>query len=244
MTINIRKSHMIKAVELVLLVAIFALLLWSQPWSNNNSKETRKITVTGESVIKAEPDEFTFSPYFELKGSDQEALKAELTKKANEAVDAIKNLGVDDKDIKLDASSYERWYYKADEEGVLNIYLEIAVSDSELVQKVQDYLLTTVAKGQLTPRATFSESKQNELDNQAVDQAIDDAKTKAELQAKKFDARLGKVLEVSQQQDSIFPIAYDSIEISAESRDVSASLPVLSGQNEYRQSVTVTYELR
>lgn len=242
MTINLSAKNVAKTLQFVLLVSILGILLWSNPLK---SSDTRKITVTGESVIKAEPDEFVFNPYFELKGADKDALKAELTEQTSEVVAALKELGVEDKDMKLDASSYDRWYWPEGEDGVLNATLRINVSDKELVQKIQNYLLTTEAIGQLTPQATFSEAKKKELDNQAVEQAIDDAKAKAELQAKKFEAKVGKVLEVSQQQNSIFPISYGSADLSVSGQAEDAlSLPVLSGENEYRQTVTVIYELK
>jgi uncharacterized protein YggE len=245
MKIKVTSINMIKVLEISLLVSIFALLLWSKPWGGNSATETRTITVTGEAVIKAEPDEFVFNPYFELKGTDQEALKVQLAVQTDTVVSALKDLGVDEKDLKLDASSYDRWYWRDNEEGVLNAYLQINVVGSELVQKVQDYLLTTDAKGQLTPQATFSEAKKKELDSQAVEKAIEDAKSKAELQAKLLSAKLGNALEVNQQQESLFPVAYGGAEMDVSvSIESSPSLPVLSGETDYRQTVTVTYELR
>ncbi len=245
MTFNVSSKQLFSGLQFALLILIVGLLLWSKPWVSANGQESRKITVTGESTIKAEPDEFMFNPYFELQGSDQEDIKSKLTAQTNETVTKLKELGVEEKDIKLDASSYDRWYLDEGEEGILNAYLQISVRDSELVQKVQDYLLTTPAKGQLTPQASFSESKKKELDNRAVEQAIEDAKSKATLQAKKFDAKVGKVLEVNQKQDSVFPVAYGGRERDATvSVQEATSLPVLSGENEYSQSVTVTYELQ
>lgn len=178
MTINLSARQLLKAVEFLLLLAILGLLIWSQPWQST-SGETRKITVTGESTIEASPDEYLFSPYFEEKGTDQEAMKNSLTEQANDAVDAIKELGVAEERIKLDVSSFDRWFWDDGEEGVLTASLQVTVLDKDLAQQVQDYLLDTEATGQLTPRASFSDDKRKELDNQAVALAIDDAKAKA-----------------------------------------------------------------
>jgi uncharacterized protein YggE len=247
MTVNITAAKLRQCVQFALLVAIFGLLLWSQPWdSSSNSAETRTITVSGEATIEAEPDTFTFNPYFEQEGTDQDALKEALSVQANEAVEKLKELGVEDSDIKLDVSSYDYWYWDEDEEGRLSAYITIEIPAGDLVQEVQDYLLTTDAKGQLSPRASFSEEKRKNLDAQAVELASADAKSKAAVQASLFDAELGDVVTVSQGRDSIFgypePVALESREASLDM--ASSSIPVLPGEQEYKQTVTVVYELQ
>lgn len=247
MTVNITSAKLFKCLQMGLLVVILGLILWSKPWdSGTSSTTTRKITVAGEATISAEPDEFEFSPYYEEKGTDQEALKEKLTQKSNETVDKLKELGVEDKDIKLDVSSYDYWYWQEDEEGVLNAYITITIQDGDLVQQVQDYLLTTDAKGQLTPRASFSKEKRKQLDAQAVEEASTEARAKAEAQAKLFGAKLGDVIEVNQQRDSIFGYSVDAVTLESSDLSVSsaASLPVLQGEQDYSQTVSVVYELQ
>jgi uncharacterized protein YggE len=246
MTINFSSKQLLEVIQTLLIVIILGMLVWSKPWDQQSSSQTRKITVSGQATIEAEPDEYTFSPYFQKTGSDREALKTELTKSTNEAVAKLKELGVEEKDIKVDASSYEYWYNENGSQSPMTFSLQISVSSKELVQKVQDYLLTLDLEGQLTPQATFSEDKRKELDKQAIEKASDDAKSKADAQAKLLGTKLGKVIEVSQGSESIFPIAYDA-KLSAgmaESDASRSSMPVLPGQNEYTQTVSVTYELK
>ncbi len=235
-------KNFVSVLQLALLVIITGLLVWSAPWSDSNIKEARTITVTGDTTIEATPEEFRFSFYFEKKGDDEETLKTELTEMANQSVSALKDLGVDESDIKLDASSYDNWYFESGEDGVLRVNLTVTVSDNELSQEVQDYILSTDAKGQLSPQAVFSEDQKKRLDEQAVEEASQEALKKAEKQAELFNAKLGKVIEIQQGQDSIFnPVPFAvGLDATAE----SASLPVLPGQNDYRQSVTVKYELK
>ena len=247
MTISVTPGRLYKVVVVVLLSAILGLVLWSQPWNTSSSTaDKRQITVTGSATIDAVPDEFTFTPYYQETGSDKEALQADLLEKANGVVDKLKELGVPEEKISLDASSYDRWYWQEDEEGVLSVSITVKIADEELVQAVQDYLLTTGAEGQITPRASFSDAKQKELDAQAVEQASADAKQKAEAQAAQFDAKLGSVISVQQGRDSIFE-GYSTIGINELSLDSSASsrtLPVLPGEEEYQQTVHVVYELK
>lgn len=243
MTIKISANKLMHLLQLGLLLVIVGLLVWAQVSDTDSSEETRKITVTGETTMEATPDEFTFYPRFEKQGSDKNALRDELVNDANKAVDAIKALGVPEQDIALDASSYDQWYWMDGEEGMLNITLTITTKDGDLAQKIQDYLITTDAEGQISPQATFSTEKKKELDKQAVEQAITDAKNKAQAQADLLGEELGGVLEVSQSRDSLF-MNYGAAELSVREDVQTQSLPVLPGQNDYMQSVVVTYELR
>lgn len=248
MTVNITAAKLRQCAQFALLVAIFGLLLWSQPWdsSNNSNAETRTITVSGEATIEAEPDEFAFNPYFEQEGTDRDVLKESLSTQANEVVDKLKELGVQESDIKLDVSSYDNWYWDEGEEGTLSAYITVTVKAGDLVQEVQDYLYSTDAKGQISPRASFSNDTRKQLDAQAVEQASNDAKAKAEAQAALFDAKLGDVVSVNQGSDSIFgyPEPYAAIESLDSAASLRSSVPVLPGEQEYRQTVTVVYELQ
>lgn len=246
MTINISADKIMRQLQFVVLLAILGLLLWSKPWDTTAStaSEQRTITVNGEAVIEAVPDEFVFYPYLEKTGTDRDALRSELTQQANVVVDQIKALGVDENSIRLDASAYDRWYWEENEEGTMTVSLTVTLDSKETAQQVQDYLLTLDnLRGQLTPQASFSESKQKELETQAVEAASKDARARAEAQAVLFDAKLGDVVTVEQGNDFGYPVfALDSAvgeEISAKT-----SLPVLPGEDEYRQTVIVTYELK
>ena len=244
MVIKVTSKQLFEAAQTVLIVAIFGLLLWMQPWAQSSSDATRKVSVTGSATVEAEPDEYTFSPYFEETGTDKEALKKSLTDKANAAVAKIKELGVADKDIKVDASSYEYWYNSEEKGTPMMVYLTISVDDKDMAQKIQDYLLTTTATGQLTPAASFSEEKSKELKKQTIDKATEDARQQAEAQAKLRGAKLGKVIEVSQSDSGAYPILYDAKAAESSTMSSGASLTVMPGENEYSNQVTVTYELK
>ncbi len=249
MTVNITLDKVLKWVQFAMLIAVLGLLLWLQPWKGNTASDaTRKITVAGEATIKAEPDEYLFTPYFEAKGTEQEALKKDLNDKANVAVKKLKELGIEDSKIKVDSSSYDYWFFEPGQEGSLTVTLQVTVSDKAKAQEVQDYFTTLDLKGQLTPQATFSKSKQKELEAQATDEASKDAKSKAEKQATLVGAKIGKVIEVSQGSMGGYPMPLmttaDSATMSRDAKLEVSSLPVMAGENEFSWSVSVTYELK
>jgi uncharacterized protein YggE len=245
MTINLTPAKIVRAIELFLLLSIFILLLWSAPWQSGAS-EQRKVTVTGEASVEAEPDEYMFSPYFEVSGTDKDAVKARLTKQTNDAIEGLKKLGVEEKDMKLDLSSFDYWLPSDVKNTPLTASLQIKVRDKDLAQQVQNLLFELDIKGRLTPSVAFSEDKKKALDAEVVEKALQDAKMKAESQVATVGGKLGKVLQFSK-SDSVFPIAYGT-DMAVESRSGSAgreSAPdLLPGQNTYTQAVVVIYELK
>lgn len=247
MTINLTTSKVLKIVEFILLISILGLLIWSQPWNSSSSSTSKTISITGEATIESEPDEYVFMPYYEGSGTDQVAVQEELNVKATEVTNTLKELGVEEKNIKLQSGAYESWYPDESGKATTTVSLEVKVSDKDLSQEVQDYLTSTGAKGQISPQGSFSEAKTKELDKQASELASADAREKAEAQASQFGAKVGDVITIEQGNnfDIEYPQPITMRSGTAEATDVSvSSLPVLTGQNSYSKSVSVTYELQ
>ena len=240
------KFDVFKSLQIVLLVAILVLTAWSQPWDTADSSQKRTISIEGTATIDAEPNEYTFYPYFEIQGTDSAATE-ELNTKGNTIVDGLKALGVEDAQITLNANSYDYGFYFSEPEdgqSTLNVVVEVASKD--LAQQVQDFLQEQGAKGSISPQGAFSTAKQNELETMATEQASEDARTKAEAQAALFGAKLGDVVSINSSQfGGAFPLLERAdASISLESESFSASLPIQQGTNEYSLTVSVIYELQ
>src|SRR5690242_3717437 len=78
---------------------VVAIVLW-KPWQANVKASDRTVSVTGDSTITAEPDEYTFSPSYDFTDANKDTALANLAKKSDEIVSALKNLGVADSKIK------------------------------------------------------------------------------------------------------------------------------------------------
>lgn len=235
-----------RVVSAVLLVALTVCIFLWKPWASS-SATTRKITITGEATVKGTPDEYQLSPYFEFTGDAAKA-KIDAAALATTTSAKLKELGVKDSEISSNTSSYDKYLYTSSSNSTepnLTLTYTITVVSKETAQKVQDYFLTTAAKGQLSPQATFSQAKRKELEAQARQNAIDDAKEKAGKSADQVGAKVGKVVSISDGGGMISPIALSAEGGSA--RDVastSASIPIQSGQNDFTTTVEVVYELR
>lgn len=222
------------------------LYLW-QPW-NVSPADARKITVTGESTIQSEPDEFQFNPTYNITSDTKDGAIQEATDKSTEVVAELKKLGVEDKDIKINGYSNNwYWYYDEDDKNHTSVNITVTINDKDQAQEVQDYLLTTEPEGQITPWPTFSESKSKELETQARAEAVADAKSKAQASADELEIRVGKVISVNEGNGfGDYPIAYaeNDIAVGLESVEVSRSIPIQPGEDEFRYSVTVVFELK
>ncbi len=235
----------------ILLVTVGVMTFVWRPWEG--SRATRTITVIGEADVKATPDEFLFTPYYERTGSDAAKLKTELDTFGNKLLDDVVKLGITKDNITLTSTSYGQ----ASDGGTAatepampggksvqptaTLSVTITAPSKELAQKIQNYLGSTDAKGQLTAQAVFSKEKRKELENQARDKATDDAKTKASETAAKLGVSVGKVKEVkdSVRSGSIFPMNASGV-----AEDSKSSLPVTPGRDSVSVNLEIVFELK
>lgn len=229
-------------------VIIVMLLLW-KPWEARISADSRTVKVTGETTLKAEPDEYVFYPNYQFKAADKATALDQANKKNEELVAKLKGLGVDSSKIKTNTNGYEDTKYlpsgqpTEDPSYVYTLVVTVTVGNKDLAQKIQDYLDTTSPIGSVSPQATFSSAKRKQLESQARDAATEDARTKAEQNAKNLGFKVGAVKEVSDGQGfDVMPLTSGRGEIALDSRmAVSASPSLQPGENEINYSVTVTY---
>lgn len=245
---KLRFSLDLRVLVIVLLIIIAGMLALWRPWSGTNAN-TRTIEVVGETTMTAKPDEFVFYPAYEFKNSDKAAALAELDKKSDEITAKLKELGVPESGIKTTSGGYGRAAIAmpTPEKDTSTYTLSLAVAVNEgLVQKVQDYLVTTAPTGSVSPQAGFSDAKRKELENEARTKAVKDAKAKADQTAKELGFKVGKVKSVSDGRDfSVSPAEAVGRGRSAEvSPDSQTSLGVHPGENKLPYSVTVVYFIR
>lgn len=233
---------------IVLLVVIACMLAIWKPWTSTGASD-RTVTVTGEAKLTAEPDEYTFSPSYEFKNANKDVALADLTKKSDEVVKKLKELGVADSKIKTNADGYDYYNYYFDttaDEFTYTLRPTVSVNNKTLAQKVQDYLVTTSPSGQVSPQAGFSTAKQKELEGKARDEATKDARAKADQSAKNLGFKVSKVKSISDGANfgGITPYLMEGAELSVSSDAKAPSLAVQPGENDLTYSVTVIYFIR
>ncbi len=227
-----------------LLGAVIVLLigLW-RPWQGSTAN-SRRVTVSGTSTVKATPDEYTFNPSWEFKGNDKTATMKQTTDKSAAVVAELKKIGVADKDIKTNTGGWGGYYYYDSALGqhIYTLTVTATVANRELAQKVQDYLVTTEPTGQVSPQATFSDALRKKLEQQGRTEATKEARAKADQMATDLGFKVGKVISIA--DDDQFGGMYLA-QGSGLSGDVQpTSLAVQPGQNELTYTVKVVYAIR
>jgi len=240
----------LRLVCLLLVIALLACLALWRPWTSAASSDSRTIEVTGEATLKAAPDEYKFNPNYQFDSETKAAALADLTKKSNEVIAGLKQLGIKDSMIKSNSNGYENQSSPEFGGGKVsyNLQLTITVDDESLVQKVQDYLVTTSPTGPVSPNATFSETTRKSLERKGRTAATADARKKADQSAQELDFKVQKVKSISdtsQNAPDIYPVTKQGIaEDVAPTQIAQPSIGVQSGQNELTYIVTVVYYIK
>ena len=235
---------------LLLLVVIAVMLVIWRPWQMASA---RTITVLGEATIQHAPDSFVFSPRFEA------ADMKKVTVLGNDAVAALKKLGVQSSELKTDVNAGQTFpqpqplSQKSGGTSAINqpapivqsasYDINITVHDKALAQKVADYLATTTASGQLTPLGQFQIATRSKLDIQARTLASSDARTKAEAMVSKLGGHVGRLVSVSENGYNVMPMM-EGKGASIPDSAASAGPVVEPGTDDVNYNLTVVFELK
>ncbi len=216
------------------------------------------ITITGHGEVTAIPDTGSFNFSVIEMGKTVTLAEDTASKKVNAIIDAIKAMGIDDKDIKTTSyNSYPKYEYQ-------NVVCGIGAVCSQSKQVLTGYEVSQVvsvkihktidAGAVLTKVGTLGAQNISELDfviddmtavnALARDKAIADAKTKAEALGKSLGIHLSKIINFSESGEETPPIYYGKT-MNAES--VGLSVPttpqIPTGENTIVSNVTITYEI-
>ncbi len=232
----------------LLLVIIAMLALW-QPWAG----DARTIKVTGEATVERDTDQFTFNPMYQGRGATAEAATAGAARQGNAAVAKLKELGVPGDRIKTDSNNFGQAKPAVDmvlprpreSDGYTSTYsISFSVTDKSLVQKVTDYLSTSGATGSVTPMASLSDDALKKVKLDAREEAVADARTKAEATAKGLGAKLGSVRSVTESRGGgvmPFPEGRPAV---MDSSAAKATPEALTGKQKVTLALEVEFTLR
>jgi uncharacterized protein YggE len=213
----------------------------TQSTSDQNSAATG-ISVTGQGTISVQPDVANIQ--FGVQTTNANAGKARTDNDAamTKVKAAVNTLGVADADIQTtNYSIYPQ--YNADGQTVtgftVNNTVSIKVKD---LKKLGDIISAAVSAGANNSYGiSFDVSDRTGAYNQALAQAMDKAKARANLMAKELDVSLGRVMTVSESSGStgvVYPMADKGMVASG-----ASSTPVSAGQMDITASVSVVYEI-
>ena len=226
----------------VVLGAIVALQLPSsaQVSPSSGTPSQRSVTVTGTATIKASPDEAVVSLGVQTQANTAQGALSDNAAKMTKVLAALADQGIAKADIGTSYVSLSPTYgqngqqitgYQAQNE------IDVTIHDLSKVGPVIDAAVGAGAN--LSNGITFQLSDQNQGENQALTDAVKNARDKAEALAAAGNASLGDVLTI-QEGTPVYPITYDRF---AAAGAASAPTPIEPPTIQTQVTVTVTWAL-
>jgi uncharacterized protein YggE len=197
------------------------------------------VTVTGEATIAVAPD--TAMMRIGVSSQDKTAREASETnaKQMTAVLNAIKGAGVGDRDIQTSRLSLQP-QYDPNKGGTARLtgfqasnQVTVRIRDIDKLPSILDRAISAGANEM--SGIEFVVSEQSKLLDQARDDAIADARRKAELYAKAAGAKLGHVVSITEEGSAPPPRPMQAMRAGA--------VPIAPGEQTLRAMVTVSYEL-
>ena len=248
-------------VSIVGVLAILALFLFAMTWATVEGMghvkigETPTITVSGTGKASTPPTIAQVSFTVEERAASEQEAQTAATKKTNAALAALKQMGIDDKDIKTTGYQIYPQYETPDcKPGVpcaqstkISSYqvsqsVDVKVRDTNKAGEVLKALGTAGVQNVSGPNFTVDEP--TAVQAEARGKAIEDARQKAQLLANQLGVRLGTVVSFSENGGGAMPIFNQMMSKGASADSVAPAPSLPQGENETTSQVSITYEIR
>lgn len=197
------------------------------------------VTVTGESMIAVAPDTAAIRIGVTSQGKTAREASEANAKRMTSVLAAIKDSGIADRDVQTSRLSLQP-QYDPNKSGTARLLgfqvtnqVTIKIHDIDKLPTILDRAIAAGANEM--SGIEFIVSEQSKLLDQARDDAIADARRKAELYARAAGAKLGHVLSIIEEGSSPPPRPMQAMR--------SGAVPVAPGEQMLRASVSVSYEL-
>jgi len=230
----------------LVLLAVYVLPLNKINWGKVAWMPGETVTVIGEGKSVEKNQIASYTAGVEAVNDKKETAVAEVNQKVEALIKAAKDFGIKDEDIQtqnLSVYQGEEMYY---DNGVqksrkgqwrVNNSVEITLRNIDEAGKLADMLTSSGATNVWGPNFRMDDT--NKMETALFDEAMKNAKEKAEAVAKSSGRKLGKVLSVTEGGTSnVYPIMY------ATKDAMGGGASVEPGSSTVSKSVTVVFELK
>ena len=209
----------------------------------------RTISVSGEGIVETSPDRATISVGVVSRDKDASKVQSESARTATEIINSVVALGVERKNIRTGNYNF-RQVTRTNDKGkrffdgyeVTNS-VTIVVDDIKIVGKVIDAALSHGANKVDSLQFGLRDKKNFQLE--ALQLAVRDARTKAEIVARELGRSIIGVKNVSIHSTSISSPRYSKMMMMADSvaAEENFETPIESGNLTCSASVNVDFEI-
>lgn len=213
-------------------------------WGKIQFSPQKTITVTGQAETQQRSQIATFTAGVSAVKDDKQTAIDEVNQKIETIIQAVKDFGIEDEDIKtqnLSVYQDEETFY---EEGVqkrrpgqwrVSNSISATLRDVDRASDLADLLMSSGATHVNGPQ--FSLDQAQTEDDFLFEEAIKDAQEKAETIARASGAQLGKVISVTEGSTSrAQPLYFEA--------GAGGGVPIEPGSSTVSKTVTVVFELK
>jgi hypothetical protein len=221
-----------------------------------NTTKTDLFTSNGEGKVTAVPDQATVDAGVTAQSQTVADAQTKVNQTADKIIADLKKLGLSDKDIKTTDYSVSPNYsneivpmgapmMSGTNQNITGYTvtqnLEVNVKPIDKANKVVDTATADGANLVGGVNFTFSDELSKSLEQKATQQAVNDAKNKAQTLANASGIHLGKIVNVVENSNSPRPLMM-AAGVASKAVDQSAPTNVTPGQNSLTVDVVLYYE--
>jgi hypothetical protein len=215
----------------------------------------RTFTVQGKASKYVAPDTLNISLSTVVKDESARKVQSEASEIVTDVVGALKELGIEEKDIRTGNYRISPEYKYDSETGEQSIYgysttitVEIKTDQKDLASDILD----TVTENGINQvnSVSFSLEKVDEIKEELKLDAIEKAKENAQVQAKAAGLNLGKVVDLSAGDvyhpyyEKGYGFGESEVMVDEVAPSEPISVPVNEGEMEVEVEVTLVYEIK
>lgn len=205
---------------------------------------SEQIQVAGSADVSAEPDQAILRLGVEATAEDAETARDTVAENATALRSTLADLGIDGDQIETDYYRVDEERDRSDREGQRDYRVdhgfEITVEDTDRVGDVIDGAIDNGANTVRGVSFTLSAEKRHELRQDALEAAMDRARTDAETLASSADLTVVGAASISASDVSVRPYQVERAMMDAEG-ETTAETTVESGPVDVSASVQVVY---
>lgn len=236
-----------KVISAALLVVLTVFMVSGCGTQTNvvTSEMPQIIQTYGETEVKAEPDLARLGIAVETRGSAAEAAVEENARLANAVIEALKEFGLAEEDIKTGSYhlySYREWFDErpASEEVVTyQVTNEIVVTTTRLEEVGEMIDLAVKAGANNINYINFELENPQELQLQALKLATEQAAKKAEAIAESSGEKISGLYRIREERTEYMPYVYKQ-EVAAD-MGMGAPTPIMPDEVVVRAMVTAEF---
>jgi len=236
-------------IGVIMLLAGAYFIPWQKvSWGQISFNPSRTLTVVSNAQTQLSNEIAEFTAGVEAVGDNKEEVINKVNNEASKIVNALKNFGVKEADIKTqNMSIYQRQESYYDNDGVQKTRagqwqasnsVSVVLRDKDQVDELSSLLAKSGATNVYGPNFRLEDSSQ--ANDGPLTAALANARKKAEALAKDQNLEIVKVINITEGGSYAAPYNYGSIGMAGGGGDGG----VMPGSTTVAGSVSVTYEVR